>query len=112
MTLFFLLRGEIPPAIGLLYGLVQIASAVAGVYLAHAMFALPIAEVSHKLREGPAQCLSEFVATFGLMATIAGAIRYAAPVRGLAGADSISLPPTGSPPRHPSPIPPLPLPAQ
>jgi glycerol uptake facilitator-like aquaporin len=41
------------------------------------MFAMPIFEMSEKLRDGPAQWWSEFVATFGLILTIAGAIRYA-----------------------------------
>jgi len=40
------------------------------------MFGAAIFEVSHKLRDGPAQWLSEFVATFGLIATIAGAVRF------------------------------------
>jgi glycerol uptake facilitator-like aquaporin len=40
------------------------------------MFAVPIFEVSTKLRDGPSQWLAEFVATFGLLATIAGSIRF------------------------------------
>ncbi len=32
------------------------------------MFALPIVELSHKMREGPSQWLAEFVATFGIIA--------------------------------------------
>src|SRR6185369_15346885 len=32
---------------------------------------------SHKLREGPSQWLAEFVATLGLLATIAGGLRFA-----------------------------------
>jgi len=40
------------------------------------MFAAPILEFSHKLREGPSQWLSEFIATSGLIATIAGAVRF------------------------------------
>jgi glycerol uptake facilitator-like aquaporin len=54
---------------------VQIIGAIAGVVLAHAMFVMPIIEVSHKLRDGPSQWLSEFVATFGLLLTIAGCAR-------------------------------------
>jgi glycerol uptake facilitator-like aquaporin len=41
------------------------------------MFAMPIWEVSAKLRDGPAQAWAEFVATFGLLLTIAGAVRFA-----------------------------------
>jgi glycerol uptake facilitator-like aquaporin len=40
------------------------------------MFAEPMIQVSIKLREGPAQGLSEFVATFGLIATILGTLRF------------------------------------
>jgi glycerol uptake facilitator-like aquaporin len=54
---------------------VQIVGAVAGVWLAHAMFDEPIMQVSTKLRGGPSQGLSEFVATFGLIGTILGTQR-------------------------------------
>jgi glycerol uptake facilitator-like aquaporin len=40
------------------------------------MFAEPILQISTKLRDGPAQMLSEGVATFGLIATILGSIRF------------------------------------
>ena len=76
VTAFFLLRREITPGLAMLYVAVQIAGAIAGVWAAHAMFAMPIMEVSHKLRDGPAQWWSEFVATFGLLITIAGAVRF------------------------------------
>jgi glycerol uptake facilitator-like aquaporin len=39
------------------------------------MFGLAVIEVSTKVRTGPAQWLSEFVATFGLMAVIWGCSR-------------------------------------
>ncbi len=58
------------------YVALQIAGAVAGVLVAHAMFAEPLIQVSTRLREGPAQGLSEFVATFGLVATILGTLRF------------------------------------
>lgn len=72
VTLHFRLRGEIRTKAAFLYILVQFGGAIAGVYLAHAMFAVPIVELSDKIRSGPAQWLAEFVATFGLVATIAG----------------------------------------
>jgi glycerol uptake facilitator-like aquaporin len=72
VTAYFLIRREIAlPAAGF-YVLAQFIGAIAGVFLAHTMFAVPVLEVSDKLRAGPAQWLSEFVATFGLIATIAG----------------------------------------
>jgi glycerol uptake facilitator-like aquaporin len=57
------------------YMAAQFAGAVVGVYLAHAMFVMPILEISTKLRDGPSQWLAEFIATFGLLTTIAGSIR-------------------------------------
>jgi glycerol uptake facilitator-like aquaporin len=75
VTLFFALRRELPPAMGAAYVTVQVVGAVAGLYAAHAMFAMPLVEVSTKLRDGPAQWLSEFIATFGLLLTIAGCSR-------------------------------------
>jgi glycerol uptake facilitator-like aquaporin len=52
------------------YVVAQCAGAVAGVWLAHAMFAEPIVQLSPTLRDGPAQALSEAVATFGLIGAI------------------------------------------
>ena len=53
----------------------QMAGAFAGVVVAHLMFGLPIVSVSAHVRSGPAQALSEFVATFGLLAVIWGCAR-------------------------------------
>jgi glycerol uptake facilitator-like aquaporin len=41
------------------------------------MFAMPVLEVSTHLRDGPPQWLAEAVATFGLLLTIMGAVRFA-----------------------------------
>lgn len=57
------------------YVAAQLCGAVAGVWLAHAMFGLPVLEISTKVRSGAGQVLSELVATFGLMATILGTAR-------------------------------------
>ena len=40
------------------------------------MFAAPIWQVSTKLRDGPAQGLAEFVATFGLLGAILASLRF------------------------------------
>ena len=48
----------------------QLTGAIVGVLLAHAMFDLPIPQVSHNARVGLGQWLGEFVATFGLVGTI------------------------------------------
>ena len=76
VTLAFLLKGEIKLTTALLFGTVQVIGAVAGVCAAHAMFGEAILQVSTKLRDGPAQMVSEFVATFGLLATILGCVRF------------------------------------
>lgn len=76
VTLYFALRVEIRLKMVVAYTVAQVAGAVIGVYLAHAMFAVPIFELSMKLRDGPSQWLAEFIATFGLLATIAGSIRF------------------------------------
>src|SRR5262245_46237499 len=70
VTLAFLVRREIAAGDAALYVLAQLAGAIVGVLAAHAMFDLPIIEISSKARSGPSQALSEWVATFGLMTTI------------------------------------------
>ncbi len=72
VTLVFFLRRETSGRDALAYVAVQIVGAILGVWLAHAMFEEPILQVSTKLRDGPAQGLSEVVATFGLIGTILG----------------------------------------
>ncbi len=57
----------------------QIIGAVLGVWLAHAMFDLAILEVSMKQRWGTGQWVAEGVATFGLLLTIFGGLRFNAP---------------------------------
>jgi glycerol uptake facilitator-like aquaporin len=52
------------------YVCVQVAGAVAGVLLAHAMFGLPLWQPGTHVRTGSAQGLSEGVATFGLLLAI------------------------------------------
>lgn len=56
---------------------VQVVGAIAGVLLAHAMFELPLFQVSDKVRSGGGQVLSEGVATFGLILVIRLASRLA-----------------------------------
>jgi len=76
VTLAFTLRREMSWGLALAYIAAQIAGGVAGVFAAHAMFAEPILQVSTKLRDGPAQAFSEFVATFGLIGAILGTLRF------------------------------------
>lgn len=72
VTLVFVVRGEIGRRAAGAYAAVQTLAGAAGVWLAHLMFAEPLLQVSTRLRDGPGQALSEFVATFGLVLTILG----------------------------------------
>jgi glycerol uptake facilitator-like aquaporin len=76
VTLAFAMRGEIAWRLAGGYVLAQIVGGVAGVWVAHAMFGEPILQISTKLRDGPALGLAEFIATFGLLGTIFGALRF------------------------------------
>ena len=53
----------------------QIAGAVVGVAIANLMFGEPVFALSRHERHGPAQLLSEFVATFGLLSVVSGCSR-------------------------------------
>ena len=57
------------------YVAVQIAGGIAGVALAHVMFSESVLQISQHPRAGLAQVVSEFVATFGLLAVIWGCSR-------------------------------------
>jgi glycerol uptake facilitator-like aquaporin len=71
-------RRSILPAASLPgYVAVQLAAAIAGVWLAHALFDLSILQVSARSRASLGQWVSEVVATAGLVLTIFGAIRHA-----------------------------------
>jgi glycerol uptake facilitator-like aquaporin len=59
-----------------LYIAAQVVGAILGVWLAHAMFDLPILEASTKLRTGSGQWIAEGVATFGrVLAILLGVAR-------------------------------------
>jgi glycerol uptake facilitator-like aquaporin len=64
------LRGELRGREMAGYVLAQLAGAIAGVVLAHLMFGLEMLQPGDHIRSGPAQWLSEGVATFGLVMTI------------------------------------------
>ncbi len=53
----------------------QVGGAFVGVAAAHLMFGAPIFFLSRHARAGGAQMFSEFIATFGLLATIWGCVR-------------------------------------
>jgi glycerol uptake facilitator-like aquaporin len=61
------------------YLVAQVAGAFLGVAVAHVMFAEPLFAASRHARAGLPQLVSEFVATFGLLAVIQGCARSRAP---------------------------------
>lgn len=76
VTLAFALRREIPIPDGIAYVAVQIIGGIAGVWISHLMFDLPIFQFSETLRTGPSQWWAEIVASFGLLFVILGGIRH------------------------------------
>jgi glycerol uptake facilitator-like aquaporin len=66
------LRGRLTPSKAAAYIIVQIAGSCLGALLAHAMFEMPLLQASMHLRTGPAQWLSEAVATAGLVLVVIG----------------------------------------
>jgi glycerol uptake facilitator-like aquaporin len=77
VSVAFALRGEISWQIALLYVAVQAIAAIAGVWIAHLMFDLPVWQISSTVRSGAGQWLAEAVATFGLLLTIFGCLARA-----------------------------------
>jgi glycerol uptake facilitator-like aquaporin len=70
VTVVMAVRGDIGWPLVPAYAAVQMVSAIAGVAIANLMFELPIVSWSQHVRTGPAQWLSELVATFGLLGVI------------------------------------------
>jgi glycerol uptake facilitator-like aquaporin len=87
VTLVAMLRREISARDAALYVMIQLAGGIIGVWAAHLMFDLDILQFSTKARTGGGQWAGEAIATFGLIFTILGAVRYrpawAAPAVGL-----------------------------
>ena len=75
VTLVFALRRDLGWGTAAGFILVQILGAIGGTILAHAMFEVPLIQVSAHARSGPAQWLSEAVATFALVFTILATLR-------------------------------------
>ena len=75
VSLIAVLRRDLTWRAGSAYVAAQIVGAVAGVWTAHAMFGMAILEISTKVRGGPAQMLSEFIAAFGLIGVILATAR-------------------------------------
>jgi glycerol uptake facilitator-like aquaporin len=77
VTLVFWIRRELASREAMAYATAQIAGGLAGTVLAHAMFELPLVQVSQTVRSGTGQWVAEIVATFGLLAAILGGLKHA-----------------------------------
>jgi glycerol uptake facilitator-like aquaporin len=69
-------RGELAWSDAGAYILTQLAFGILGAWAAHLMFDLPLFQLSVKPRTGLGQWAGEFVATFGLILTILGTVRF------------------------------------
>jgi len=76
VTLVLASKGELVGCGVLVYLVAQFVGAIAGVELAHAMFGLPILEVSTHARSSFGEWIGEFVATFGLLGVILSCKRH------------------------------------
>lgn len=77
VSLVFAARGDTPWSEVVPYIVVQCVGAILGTVLAHLMFELAPLAIGIKARSGPSQWLAEAVATFTLVLTILGGLRYA-----------------------------------
>lgn len=69
-------RGDLRWGDAAAYAAAQIVFGIAGVWIAHLMFDVPIIEFSTHARTGIGQWTGEAVATFGLILTIIGTVRH------------------------------------
>jgi len=72
VSIGFALRGELPWPTTMIYTVAQVLGGLAGVWVAHLMFELPVWQFSSTARTGAGQWLAEAIATFGLILTIFG----------------------------------------
>ena len=76
VTLVMALRKELSAGEGVLFVVAQLVGGLIGVWAAHFMFELPVLQISEKIRTGQGQWLGEGIATFGLLFTILGTVKF------------------------------------
>lgn len=76
-TLLTMIRRQISVGEGILYVLAQIIGACLGAIIANVMFAHDAVSISTTVRSGMPMWTSEFVASFGLIGVVLGAVRFA-----------------------------------
>jgi glycerol uptake facilitator-like aquaporin len=75
VTAVFTIKGEMSGSEALGYVVVQVLGGIIGVLAAHVMFDEAFLQLSTKVRVGPSQWFSEWVAAFGLVLTILLTVR-------------------------------------
>ena len=76
VTVSFVMQRQMSPGIGAAYVAVQVCGGLGGVMAAHVMFGEPVLSLATQSRAGFGQWVAEFIATFGLVATIIGCLRF------------------------------------
>ena len=76
VTFVFALRREIAANAALAYVAAQVLGGIAETLLAHAMFELPLLQISQTVRTGSGQWIPEGVAAFGLVFAILAGVRF------------------------------------
>ena len=76
VSLVMWVRGDLPRGDALAYIAVQIIGGCLGAVAAHLMFGLEPVQFAQTARNGTGQWIGEFIATFGLIATILGCVRF------------------------------------
>jgi glycerol uptake facilitator-like aquaporin len=76
VSLVFAIKRDLSASAAASYTVAQILGGIAGTIAAHLMYALPVLQISQHFRTGCAQWFAEYVATFGLVATILAGIRF------------------------------------
>jgi glycerol uptake facilitator-like aquaporin len=76
VSLVMWLRKDLGASLFAAYFAAQLLGGIAGIWTAHLMFEQPVLQLSEKARSGSGQWIGEFVATFGLLFTILGTLRW------------------------------------
>ncbi len=76
VSMVMALRRQLSLGAALLYVIAQVIGCIGGAWLAHAMFELPVLQLSQHERSGGSQMLSEGVATFALVFAILATLRW------------------------------------
>ncbi len=76
VSLVMAIRGQLSRLELIPFVLAQIIGGCFGTLAAHLMFELPLLQLSTHVRSGAPQWFAEFVATFGLLVTILGCVRF------------------------------------